>query len=346
MKSQFRYRLCSLGGLFAGALLGVMPSASGQISGYYVGYDDQPTVFAPASYRGLPNPNRGKITLFYPHAFADNRGQNHFHNIGTYSYSGPTNDLKIVPTNSNTRIPEVGTRQPPLTLVAGKGAWVGKLVSASTAEHYSTMRFRSVQALRFEKRNGQTNEYGYGSPEWHMLFNRFGPQFANFDNAVYSKVIPAQTLAVELVSLTPGLNIGLATNTTILANPGDRHLLGDANEFDFQPVFWTDASAAPGRYTVAWKFVDVSEGSGSLVPESGISHVDFRVAASPELVIEKTVRLTMPVVIDGHVLESATSPDGPWTPVAQKPSVNSAGSGEGAAQLGTASLVLPSDKPG
>ncbi len=322
------------------------PSAEAQISGYYVGYDDLPGVFAPAIYRGLPNPNRGHITLFYPHPSAENRLLNHFHNLGSYSYTGPTNALVVVPTNSNARVPEVSTRQDPIALVPGAGAFAGRLVSAKTDENYSTMRFRSVQSLRYDRTATGTNEYGYGSPEWHMLFNRFGPQFGSFDNAVYAKPMPGAVLAMELVSLTPGLHIGLTNQLDILANPGDRHLLGDADNFDFSPVFWTETNATPGTYTAAFKFVDVSTAEGHTpIPDSGISFFDFRVVSAPTLAIERTVRLTMPTVTAGYVLEGAPTADGPWTALPQRPTVNTAGAGEGAAQTGTASLVLPGNQP-
>ncbi|MBL9170962.1 MAG: hypothetical protein JNN07_24735 [Verrucomicrobiales bacterium] len=332
--------------IVAAALAMTFNSARADISGYYIGYDDLPGVFAPAIYRGLPNPNRGHITLFFPHPSAENRLANHFHNLGSFSYSGPTNDLTIVPTNSNARIPEVATRQAPLTLVPGKGVWAGKLVSATTPENYSTMRFRSVQSLRYERTATATNEFGYGSPEWHMLFNRF-PNFGNFDNAVYSKPIPASTLAFELVWLSPGLHIGLGNQMDVVTNPGDRVVLGDANDFDFQPVFWAEASAATGPYTAAFRFVDISGGEGTVrVPESGISFFDFRVVGAPSVSIERTVRVQAPAVTVGYVLESAPTPDGPWTAVTQAMNVDSVGAGEGAAQTGSASLVLPADEPG
>jgi len=328
------------------AMFSSAPSAQAQITGYYVGYDDLPGVFAPAIYRGLPNPNRGHVTLFYPHPSAENRLLNHFHNLGSYSYTGPTNALVIVPTNSNARVPEVSTRQAPLTVVPGLGAFAGRLASARTDENYSTMRFRSVQALRYERTPTATNEYGYGSPEWHTLFNRFGPQFGNFDNAVYAQPMPGAVLAMELVSLTPGLHIGLTNQLDLLSNPGDRHTVGDADNFDFSPVFWTETNAAPGTYTAAFKFVDVGTAEGHTpVPESGISFFDFRVVAAPQLAMERTVRLTMPTVTAGYVLEGAPIADGPWTPIPQKPAVNTNGSGEGAAQTGTASLVLLGDQP-
>lgn len=346
MKSSIQTLLHTRLTAAAACLVTLAGSASAEISGYYVGYDDLPGVFAPAIYRGLPNPNRGHITLFFPHPSAENRLANHFHNLGSFSYSGPTNDLTVVPTNSNARIPEVATRQAPLTLVPGIGDWAGKLVSAATVENYSTMRFRSVQSLRYERTDTATNEYGYGSPEWHMLFNRF-PSFGNFDNAVYSKPIPASTLAFELVWLSPGLHVGVGSQKDVVTNPGDRVVLGDPNDFDFQPVFWTEASAAPGSYTAAFRFVDVSSGEGAVrVPESGISFFDFRVVGVPTLSIQRMVRVQAPAVTVGYVLESAPTADGPWTAVSQSMTVDSVGAGEGAAQTGSASLVVPADEPG
>lgn len=277
---------------------------------FYVGIDGR-EILPSGTYRGLPNPNFGRLSFLYAHGYKfvpglapvgeNSFANNHYHVIGGYSYSGPTNAPVVNPTSANNRIPEVSTRRPPLTLVPGTGLYAGKLVSAKTAEHYSDLRMRSTQDLN------RPDKYGPGSPEWIMFHSSGGTRTNRLDGAV---------VALELVEKTPGLNIGTPDQLHVLINPGDRHVLGEGNTLEFQPVFWVEGDSPVGTYSASFKLVDMNtEGGRTPFPESGIFHLDFRVAPPPSLAIQRAVHLTLPQVIPGYVLESAPTVEGPWTPV-------------------------------
>ena len=307
------------------------PSARAEISGFYVGIDSRATL-ASGVYVGLPNPNFNRLTFLHPHVFPSTLANNHYHGIGSYTYYGPTNELITTPTNSGWRIPEVYTGQAPLTLVpATNGLHAGKLVSAPTAEHYSTIRLRPVHALTTNITAGpMTNHYGYGSGEWFMF---------NSSGGFRTQSMAGASIALELISLTPGLHLGSASTSDLATNPGDRVTLGDGDGdgFDFKPVLWTEANAAPGTYEIKFKFVDAAN-SGPL--ESGIVTIQFRVTDAPGLTIRQFVHVSMPLTTEGHVLEGAPTVNGPWTPVAQAPEEDHSGVGESAIQLGTKTLEV------
>ncbi len=301
------------------------PGATGDLANYYVGVDSQPLVRSGA-YTGLSNPNQHRLVFLYAHVFPANILNNHYHAIGTYSYAGPTNAPITILTNSNNRIPESYTVQPPLTLVPGSGRFEGKLTSAKTAEPYSDLRIRSTQTLRQRITATATNEFGFGSPQHALFVSSLGGRTGRLDNVV---------VAMELVEKSPGLHIGTPFQTEVLNNPGDRVVLGDGNSFEFLPVVWTEANAAPGRYHYRFKLVDVGTEPGHApVPESGIVTFDFQVAAAPALAIHKTVTLDLPLAIESHVLESAPSVNGPWTSVGERPQIVSEGESEGAHPTG------------
>ena len=314
--------------LVAAALAATSHSALAEISGYYVAIDKRATLTG--VYAGQSNPNFNRLTFNYPHTFLSTPQNNHYHGIGAYSLFGPATNAIIVPTNSGFRIPEVYTGQAPLTLVlATNGMHAGKLVSMTTAEHYSTIRLRPAHALttNITLSGGMpvTNWYGYGSGEWFMF---------NSSGGLRTQSMAGATIALELVSLTPGLHLGDAATADLVTNPGDRVTLGDGGYFDFKPVFWTEASAPVGTYEVKFKLVDTT----STWMDSGIVTFHFRVVDGPTLTIKQYVQVQMPLVTTGHVLESAPTVDGPWTAVTAAPEEDHTGEGEAALQLGTKTL--------
>lgn len=300
---------------------------------FYVGQDNLSTL-ASGVYRTLPNPNAGRLTFLYAHAYLDTPMNNHYHSIGIYTYTGPSNAPVVIPTNSNFRIPEVSTGQLPLTLVAEtNGLYAGKLTNRKTVENYSDPRIRSVHRILSHVTATSTNEFGYGSAEY-VMFNSGARRWTNS--------LAGAVVAMELVEKSPGLHLGTADRTDALVNPGDRLTLGEGDSLDFTPVVWTEASADPGTYTLQFKLVDVS-GSASPLLESGIVTFLYRVQAEPQLTIARTVTLAMPSITDGYVLEEATSPDGPWTPVADVPTLETIGGGHSPAQTGRKILTHPGD---
>lgn len=315
IQSLFRYQRILIGPALT-ALTLVSPLRA-QMVEFYIGIDGRQQLVS-GPYAGKPNPNAGRLTFFYAHAYAYVPGlqppgqsafnNNHYHGISAYSLSGPVDDPVVLNTNANSRIPETFTGQPPLTLVpATEGLYAGKLVNARTAEHFSNPSIQSVWWLN------DPSKWGPGSPEWVMFRSSGGTRTNSLEGAV---------VALELVGRSEGLHIGSAEQMDLLVNPGDRHVLGDGNQIDFSPVCWVEGEAPEGHYWASFKLVDVGNGEGyTPFGESGIYWFDYRVAGTPALEIAATVNLTMPLVSPGYILEAAPSPDGPWEPVTPPPGV-------------------------
>lgn len=241
--------------LAASALL--PPRVSAEIREFYVGADVRPLVTFGA-YQGEPNPNLNRLTLLFAHPNEENPVNNHFHGIGAYSYTGTKPNHVAISTNTNNRIPETFTGLPPLSLVEGTGAWEGKLISQHTSEEYSDLAFNSIHDLA---------SFVADSPEGY-LYNSSGKGYQGDMTGVQ--------LAFELVSKTPGLGIGTEGNQHVLGLPGQRYSIAN---LPFLPVFWTDETAAPGKYSAEMRLVDLS---GKYAP-SGTFNFDFSVVPEPGL---------------------------------------------------------------
>ncbi len=261
-----------------------------------IGIDNLPTLSG-GVYDGLPNPNYGRLSFLYAHHFDTSFENNHYHGIGIWTYSGPANAAVATNSNSGNRIPETYYQLPPLTLVGAPAtlpAFAGRLVSIRTDEHYSDRRLRPTSYFQ---------QFPTNSSEW-FSFRGNANRFTNS--------LAGTKPALELISKTPGLSIGVSTNASLLNNAGDRLVLGEGDSWEAWPLFSTAVDAAPGTYTVAFKLVDLNA-ANSAATESGVFYLDFRVPEAPTLVIEESVKITLPLVTDGYVLQYAPTASGPWT---------------------------------
>jgi hypothetical protein len=293
------------------ACLPICLAVHSETVGYYIGIDSRNPI-ATGLYAGRENPNFNRLTFLYAHTYqfvpglapagASTFAINHYHPIGAYTLTGPTNAVAVNPTSSNNRIPEIHTRQPPLTLAPTTNAlYAGKLVHSRSREHFSDLRWRATDDLN------QPQRFGPGSPSWILFHSSAGTRTNSLAGGV---------IGLELVSKSEGLHIGTADTLDVLSNPGDRFNLGNGPSIDFAPFFWVNANAEVGTYSAAFKLVDTNtEGGRTPFLESGIFNFDFKVAPEPTLVIAPAVNLTVPLVTAGHVLEGAPSMEGPWTPV-------------------------------
>jgi hypothetical protein len=224
---------------------------------YYLTVDGRPTL-ASGTYAGQANPNSGRLTLLYAHWNDDTPSSNHFHGIGVYSLTGAADAPTVLDTNGNNRLPENFTAQAPLTLQAGAGAYAGKFVSGENGEHYSDLTLYSIHDLAAEATLNPTSPEGY-------MYN---------SNAGYKNTpMTGLDVALEIVSISPGLNLGQAG----LNQPGDRLAIGGEASWPFEPVFWTNGDALPGHYSAALRLVDQANVFGS----SGTFHVDFAIVPEP-----------------------------------------------------------------
>lgn len=224
---------------------------------YYLTVDGRPTLTS-GTYAGQANPNSGRLTLLYAHWNDATPSSNHFHGIGVYSLTGLAGTPTVLDTSGNNRLPETYTAQVPLTLKAGAGEYAGKLVSGENGEHYSDLTLYSIHDLAAEAMANPTGPEG-------VMYN---------SNAGYKNTpLTGLNLALEIVSISPGLNLGLAG----LHQSGARLTIGGEASWPSEPVFWTDASAAPGNYSAALRLVDLA----GQFSDSGTFHVDFAVVPEP-----------------------------------------------------------------
>ena len=219
---------------------------------YYVGVDGLQTI-ASGTYAGLNNPNHGRLTFLFAHPNETTPSTSHYHSIGAWSYSGPAGNPVVNTTNTNNRIPEILSGQAPLPLVPGQGAQAGRWVNqAVPGLEYSNLRMASTQSL---------SQAAVGTTE-HYLFNSSGGRWTGSLNDV--------SLALELVSLTPGLQVADQTGAPIFSAIGQTYKLGEGNPFSFTPSFYTNDNTR-SRYSAAFRVVDLN---GTL-RDSGTFHMDF-----------------------------------------------------------------------
>lgn len=206
---------------------------------YYIGVDDLQTI-ASGVYAGLPNPNYGRLTFLYAHTYTDTPTSNHYHSKGILTYTGANLGAGTAVIRSASDFTPEGTN-PPIQLSAGSGLYGGKLVSNGyEASHFSFLEMGATDQLAgFAAGTGEAILFNSSSGRW-------------------DSTIAASHLHVEIVSLTPGLNLGSSTTLSLGGAGTELHLAdaGDAGGFSFTPVLWTDADAAPGNYEAVLRFFD------------------------------------------------------------------------------------------
>jgi hypothetical protein len=206
-------------------------NSTSDLAGYYIGRDGLSTLTS-GTYKDLSNPNFGKLTFLLNHG-------NHYHGIGTYSYSGSPESPVINDTNANNRIPESFTLQPPLPLSLGSGPLYGdKLITQHTDLEYSNLTWQSTDALA---------TYDPGS-EANILFNS--------SRGRWNSVLGNTQIALQLISITPGLFIGSDQTLNLFEN-SDTISLGSGVSLDFKPILWTATDALIATYSAEFRLIDL-----------------------------------------------------------------------------------------
>jgi hypothetical protein len=274
------HRLCGLV-MVSAALMGGTAAAvpySG-FDSFYLGIDGQATIPS-GTYAGQPNPNFNRLTLLYAHTFpspAQAGGgtswvSNHYHRIGAYVLTGQVGSGQT--TFGNARVPE-GTR-PPIVLTPGSGAFAGRLVSnpygasdpwnVGDVHEYTALRIRPATVLNT---GAVQNDPDPNLWSQDYLWERM---YAS-SNGRYTASPGSDDIQLEILSLTPGLNVTLAGDT--LNSPGVFNL-GPANALDVTPVFWVDGNAADGTYSALMRLVDPN------TPDRNSGEFRFDFAPIPE----------------------------------------------------------------
>ena len=229
--------------------------SQGAFVSYYVGIDSLVNV-ASGTYAGLPNLNNGKLTFLYAHPSAT-PATNHYHSKGLMRYTGLNlGAATATEASPHNHLPE-GTRRLQLTIASSGGIYDGKrVVAPDAADSFSLLTIEDT---------GKLSGFAAGTSEAFM-FNSSGGR--------WNGALTGADVHLELVSLTSGLNVGDSSTLNLFSVPGDDLHLEDS--FSFTPVFWTDASAAPGDYTAVFKLTDESNTFG----DSG--NFEFRMTVIPE----------------------------------------------------------------
>ena len=257
MKSNHHSRLRSLFAVSLATSLAFAASSQAAFVSYYVGTDSLTTLVS-GIHAGLPNPNAGRLTFLYAHTYTATPAINHYHSRGAFRYTGPNLGADtVIVMNPNNYVPEGAL--PPLQLTfASGGLYNGKMISApEVGNPYSFLTIADTQQL---------SGFAPGDPE-SILFN----SSANRWNGMFT----GADVHLELVSLTPGLNVGSTFTRNLFVDPGDDQRLGDA--FNFTPTFWTEANATPGLYEAVFKLTD----DNNLFADSGNFRFRFNVIPEP-----------------------------------------------------------------
>ena len=185
------------------------PNQSQDYEHLYIGVDSF-DVLQSGDYAGLENPNSDRLTFLFAHVYEDPT-TNHFHGIGSYSYSGAVDHPTINSTNTNNRIPETYSELPPITLQPGTGIYADKLVSTSTGEEYSNLTIEAVSSLKSNEDIGAQYLFNSSNGRW---------------NNSLANAMPA----LELVSITDGLNIADEQGLNILTQVGETYTIGSGDD--------------------------------------------------------------------------------------------------------------------
>jgi hypothetical protein len=243
---------------------------------YMIGLDSAETLSF-GDYAGLANPNQNRLTFLFPHLHG-NITDNHFHGIGAYSYTGDVTSPTVIPTSTNNRIPEYWTGLPPISLLPGSGVFSDRLITSKSDREYTNFKIAPVRHL----------EPYLNQPAVDYLYNS--------SNGRWTSSLGEAEIALQLLSITPGLGIADAQGQDLLSGVGDTYTLGVGDDFSFTPIFYTSKSAPLTNYSATFKLVDLHTGEGyTPLLESGTFSFDFQAVPEPLTILGTGVAFGMGV---------------------------------------------------
>ncbi|MFQ3588585.1 MAG: all3515 family Zur-repressed PEP-CTERM protein [Fimbriimonadaceae bacterium] len=256
------YRAIAIAGA-ASLAAGAFPFAIGQTN-WFIGVDGLQNIPSGA-YAGLPNPNFGRLTFLYGHQYdgiddgSIGPASSHFHSKSRWAYSGPASNPTIVDAVTTNFVPEDGTR---ITLLPGSGPTAGLFVSGlqGTDVKWANPRHSSVAWLNRS-----------GAETWEtFLFNSSAGR--------WSGSLGAARVALQIVSITPGLSVWAPDFSRQIDQPGQFLELGVGDSLDITPVF---AAGALGSYNATFRLLDLHREDGYR-PLLDSGRYEMRFEAVPE----------------------------------------------------------------
>ncbi len=263
MQTQTLLRPVALAGLTALAVAATPPAAHAApepgIEIFHVGVDKAENVGF-GTYTGLPNPNFDRLTLMLSHTFTDNPTRNHFHRIGSFSYSGDAADPQPG-FSGNNRIPEPYQGDDGLSLLPGAGAFDGLLVSGlgpaafpgdEVEQEYGDVSIRPMDnLLSFDGRLADAGDArGQDFHPGHYLVNASG--------GAYKNPIDGTTVGLRLIDIDAGLTVHDRSGVQIFNSLGDVFEMGTSASWVFDPVFAVDGAAAAGStFSATFELTDL-----------------------------------------------------------------------------------------
>lgn len=249
------------------ALSGLATSSFGFAIGqtnWFVGVDGLQTI-PTGVYAGLPNPNYGRLTFLYGHQYdgiddgAIGPSSSHFHSKSRWAYTGPASNPTIVDAITTNFVPEDGTR---ITLLPGSGPTAGLFVSGlqGTDLKWANPRHSSVAWLNRAE-----------ATEWEtFLFNSSGGR--------WSGSLGVARVALQIVSISPGLSVWAPDFSRQISAPGQFLELGVGDSLDITPVF---AATSLGNFSATFRLLDLHREDGYR-PLLDSGRYEMRFEAVPE----------------------------------------------------------------
>mgnify|MGYP005836862493 CR=1 FL=1 len=231
-------RIFALAGV-ASLAAAAFPFAIGQTN-WFIGVDGLRNIPS-GVYAGLPNPNFGRLTFLYGHQYDGiddgNIGpaSSHFHSKSRWAYTGPAANPTIVDAVTTNFVPEDGTR---IVLRPGSGPTSGLFVSGLDGldVKWANPRHSSVAWLNRAD-----------ATEWEtFLFNSSGGR--------WSGSLGQARVALQIVSITPGLSIWAPDFSKEINQPGQFLDLGIGDSLDITPVF---AASSLGNFSATFRLLDL-----------------------------------------------------------------------------------------
>jgi hypothetical protein len=150
------------------------------------------------------------LTFLFAHPSPDTPASNHYHSKAIVTYTGPNLGASTAVIRSTSNFVPEGTT-PPIKLSAGTGIFAGKLVSnpytnpADPTYESSFLTIGDTQRLV----DAQPENYSVGPPASgeYVMHNSSAGRWNSNPRAAH--------LHAEIISLTPGLNIGNASTLSL-----------------------------------------------------------------------------------------------------------------------------------